>query len=187
MKRFYEVRIGKELRKDYDPVARRGNVETDFSFVENKIPTKANLTYDSFPCGKENGKGKVNQSSMSKKVRMNDGKQVFSVGNKENVKNGMNADMMQKLEELDKAKRDRDNANDRLKYIGDMLNSQQRNDSWIVDNLRNYFGSFAKRSEPYSNDLEERDNGREAIEDELLTDEPEDAKEVVMLIEGESM
>lgn len=165
MKRYYELKLGKEIRKDYDPVARRGGVEPDFSFVEHKIPTKENFGANYVSGGGDNGKraAKIdhgNTHSLKKQVRLNTGE------GKENK-----GDLNERFERL---KREKDSLQEKLDYIENVLmNTQERNDSFLVQNLRNYLGINMR-------DNEEMGNG----EDHQMGNEN---KEVLMLIEGESI
>ena len=87
MKRFYALKLGQEIRKDYDPVARRKHVTPDFSFVEHKIPSKASLDYHNYPTS-ENGKRSRKDlehsvDKVKKQIRMNNG-EAHTLHNKEN-------------------------------------------------------------------------------------------------------
>ena len=171
IKRFYELKLGREIRKDYDPVARRGGVEPDFSFVEHKIPTKDNFGSNYVSgvgdSGKRAGKPDYgNNQSLKKMVRLNNGE------GKENKSN---------LEDkYEKVKKERDSLQEKLAYIENVLmNTEERNDSFIVQNLRSYLGMSTKEME-YNNN-EEMGNGED------LQIGNEDSKEVLMLIEGESI
>jgi len=162
------LKLGKEIRRDYDPVARRGGAEPDFSFVEHKIPTKDNFGSNYVSGVSDSGKraGKPHHESLKKMVRMNNG------DGKENK--GMNVDLKEKYE---KVKGERDSLQDKLAYIENLLKTQEGNDSYIVQNIRSCLGLHSKENE-YHEEMghgEEQNVGNEA------------SKEVLMLIEGESI
>jgi len=186
MKRYYELKLGKEIRKDYDPVARRNNAIPDFSFVDHKIPTKANLDYHNYPFGSENGKRPRKETDLSndktKKIRLNNG-EGQTLHNKENK--GISTLSAAKLEDYERVKKERDNLHQKVSYIENlMMNSQERNDSELVQNIRECLGMNIERlNEVYGHEEE----GKHSGDDNLLPNEPEDSKEVLMLIEGESI
>ena len=179
MKKFYENRYGKEIRRDYDAAARRNYVDADFSFVEHKIPTKANLDYHNFNY-QEPGrrvKGRELSTGTTKKVKLNSGDtQVhFNKENREIVTR----------EEYEKVKRERDSLREKLSCIELMaMNANERSDEAILKQIKDYLGIIVQRQEIESNGI-----SRNGIDDNenLLTTEPEEAKDVLMLIEGESI
>jgi len=180
MKRFYALKLGQEIRKDYDPVARRNHVTPDFSFVEKQIPSKASLDYHNYPQTSENGKRtrkdlEHSVDKVKKQIRMNNG-EAHTLHNKENKApvNSM---------EFEKIKKERDELQQKLNYIEHMvMNNQDKSDSALVQELRSCFV------------IQGYDHGFERIEDHmgngeenLLHSGKEDNKEVLMLIEGESI
>jgi hypothetical protein len=44
MKRFFDLSNGPALAKDYDAVAKRGNIETEFSFIELRDNSRMAVT-----------------------------------------------------------------------------------------------------------------------------------------------
>lgn len=179
MKKFYENRFGKEIRKDYDAPARRNYAESDFSFVEHKIPTKAALDYHNYP--QEPGrrvKGRELSAGVSKKVKLNSGDTQIQHYNKENRE-------VVTQEEYEKVKRERDSLREKLSCIELMaMNANGKTDDMILKQIKDYLGIIVQRQEIESNGISKNE-----IDDNenLLTTEPEEAKDVLMLIEGESI
>lgn len=178
MKKFYENRYGKDIRRDYDAPARRNHVEPDFSFVEHKIPTKANLDYHNYPEQGRRVKGReLSSGGLQKKVKLNSGDTHIN-NNKENKE-------VATQEEYEKVKRERDSLREKLSCIELMaMNANEKSDEAILKQIKDYLGIIVQRQEIEPNGI-----SRNGIDDNenLLTTEAEEAKDVLMLIEGESI
>jgi len=171
------LKLGQEIRKDYDPVARRGGVQPDFSFVEHKIPSKASLDYHNYPqteSAKRTRKD-IDQSAdkVKKVIRMNNG-EAHNVHNKEN-KTPVNSI------EFERMRKERDELQQKLNYIENMvMNNQDKSDSDLVQEIRSCFVI-----QGVDHGYERFDQIGHSDEENLL--QSGSNKEVLMLIEGESI
>jgi len=171
MKRYFEIKLGKDPKTDYDPVSRRENVVPDFSFIENKIPTKKELDYTNFKFKAVNAKRgsrvRENLSKGPKKVKLNTGEARLGE-NKENVEESEWKVECEALEkELGKLKK-------KLGEVEEILeNKEGKRDREIVWRLKSFFGMKHEEVD------EERDDSAQENED--------GEGGVCILIEGESM
>jgi len=175
------LKLGQEIRKDYDPVARRNHVTPDFSFVEHKIPSKASLDYHNYPQTDSSAKRPrkdVDQSAdkVKKVIRMNNG-EAHNIHNKEN-KTPVNSI------EFEKMRKERDLLQEKLNYIENMIMNNQENktDSELIQELRSCFVI-----QGVDNGYERFDEMGHHEEENLLQSGKSENREVVMLIEGESI
>ena len=176
MKRYHELKFGKEGGKSYESVARRGKLEPDFSFIEKGGNPKAVLIYSNQEPKKVKAKEDLNSIQQAKKMKLNNS--VSSDKNKENIFSHTN-------DEFEKLKVEKATLEAKLKYIeGLVMNSYDKDDTTIVKNIRDYLGIIFQTSKIF--DKENIQHEESLIDGDFVT-RPPIGDDVIILVEGESI
>jgi len=130
MKRFFELKFGKDGKSDYDALDRRGPVEPDFSFCEKTIPSK---TSGATSHGDSRRKSDAMPVQPVKKVKLNTANSKVESTNeveKENVKPF----------DLAKLKKECEDLSGKLRNVEEIVMGSQEPDEVIMARLREFFG-----------------------------------------------
>lgn len=131
MKRFFEIRFGKDAKPDYDAQGRRGLVEPEFSFCERG--GRAAPAPSSFESRKKPELKNERGAVPYKKVKLNNENQKVVApkeADKENFKPVNSSKLQSECDEL----------SNKLKRIEEIVMATQEADESIVKNLRDFLG-----------------------------------------------